>query len=88
MVLPALLVCVQELGPAADPLVGLERAPHLAARGLALRRDGQALAALGATALQDEASILRAHAFKEAMRLAAAAAIGLKSALHGSPGSP
>lgn len=51
-------------------------------------RDCQTLAPLGATALEDEASILRAHAFKEAMRLPAAAAIGLKSALHGSPLSP
>ena len=46
-------------------------------------RHRQALAALGAAALQDQASVLGAHSLEETVRPAPAAAIGLKSALHG-----
>ena len=42
----------------------------------------KALAAFGAAALENEAATLRAHAHAEAVRLGAAAVIGLKSSSH------
>ncbi len=76
MVLHALLVDVLELGPPADALVRPKRrhadpAPsRLGSPERDARRDGQALPALGATALQHEPAVLRAHAHEEAVGLA------------------
>jgi hypothetical protein len=46
------------------------------------RRDGEALAALGAAALEHQAAILGGHPRQKTVSLPAAAAVGLESALH------
>ena len=51
-------------------------------RPLLVVRWCKALAAFGAAALENETATLRAHAHAEAVRLGAAAVIGLKSSSH------
>jgi hypothetical protein len=67
----AALVDLLKLRAAANALVWAE--PQL------LAADGEALAALGAPALQDQAAVLGAHAHQKPMRLLAVTRVGLKS---------
>jgi len=70
----------RSLTPFSNTLVNSARRRNLSV--LPLRRDREALAPLGAAALQNDAAVLGVHAPQEPVGLAPTASVGLKRTFH------